>query len=63
MSEMFRQVTSFNQDISNWDVSNVTNMNSMFYDASSFNQTLSWTIPDGTDTTNMFTGTAGGQLA
>ena len=29
---------SFNQDISDWNVSYVTNMNSMFSDASSFNQ-------------------------
>ena len=26
MVEMFKNATSFNQDLSNWDVSNVTNM-------------------------------------
>ena len=30
MSELFEYKTTFNDDISNWDVSNVTNMNTMF---------------------------------
>ena len=30
MSELFYEYEYFNQDISNWDVSNVTNMYSMF---------------------------------
>jgi len=33
--------SSFNQDISSWDVSSVTDMNFMFRDASSFSQNLS----------------------
>ena len=37
---MFREAKAFNQDISEWDVDNVTNMNGMFLDASSFNQDL-----------------------
>jgi surface protein len=28
----------FNENINNWDVSNVTNMENMFNDASNFNQ-------------------------
>ena len=28
---MFGSATAFNQDISSWNVSNVTNMNLMFY--------------------------------
>ena len=36
---------SFNQDISNWDVSNVTDMNYMFTNAKKFNQDISsWDV-------------------
>ena len=45
MAYMFSHSTIFNQDISNWDVSNVTNMESMFEYAVSFNQDLSpWDV-------------------
>jgi surface protein len=37
MSTMFYHATAFNQDVSDWDVSSVTNMNSMFEGASAFN--------------------------
>ena len=37
---MFRDATAFNQDISGWDVSNVTNMSLMFRDATAFNQPI-----------------------
>ena len=44
MSSLF-EGTNFNGDISNWDVSNVVNMNEMFYDCKSFNQDISnWNI-------------------
>ena len=33
-----RLVKNFNQPIEKWIVSNVTNMNKMFYNAESFNQ-------------------------
>ena len=45
MSYLFNGNTSFNQDISNWDVSNVTNMSVMFNGATSFNQDISsWDV-------------------
>ncbi|WP_434325812.1 BspA family leucine-rich repeat surface protein [Mycoplasma leachii] len=41
----FYWATKFNQDISTWDVSKVTNMSDMFYNATSFNQDLSkWDV-------------------
>ena len=56
MEQVF-QGTSFNQDISGWNVSNVINMSSMFRDAASFNQDLStWDVSKVTNMDNMFTG-------
>ena len=52
---MFYNATSFNQNISNWNVSNVKYMNYMFNDAISFNQNISnWNITNNTDVNNMF---------
>ena len=39
---MFQGATSFNQDLSGWDVSHITDMNSMFRGAISFNSPLLW---------------------
>ena len=42
---MFYGCKSFNQDVSGWDVSNVTNMIYMFGGCESFNQDLSkWNV-------------------
>ena len=44
MSSLFEE-TNFNGDISNWNVSNVTNMNGMFFDCKKFNQDISsWDV-------------------
>ncbi len=41
MSSLFNQVI-FNEDISSWDVSNVTNMNQMFAESYAFNQPIGY---------------------
>ncbi|GMH90928.1 hypothetical protein TrST_g5951 [Triparma strigata] len=47
----------FNEDISKWDVSNVTTMEGMFYDASAFNGDLSsWDVSNVTTMEQMFAG-------
>ena len=41
MNELFKDQQNFNDDISGWNVSGVTDMNDMFAGASPFNQGLS----------------------
>ena len=38
MSDLFKDKSTFNDDIGNWDVSSVTDMSDMFKNATSFNQ-------------------------
>ena len=58
MSKIFISLTNFNQDIGSWDISNVTNMSSMFEDARSFNQDIgSWDVSNVTDMSGMFINT------
>lgn len=55
MGGMFWGATSFNQNISSWNVQNVTNMNYLFESADSFNQDLSsWNVGSVTSMYHMF---------
>ena len=57
MGNMFSGCSSFNQDLSSWNVSNVTYIVDMFYGCSSFNQDLSsWNVSNVTNMENMFSG-------
>ena len=40
MSELFKDTTTFNEDISGWNISNVILMDGMFRNSTSFNQNL-----------------------
>ena len=44
------------------DVSEVTQMPQVFFQATAFNQTLGWEILDGTDTAGMFANSGGGSI-
>ena len=56
MSNLF-SMSDFNGDISKWDVSNVTDMNEMFYRCKAFNQDISkWDVSNVTNMERMFYG-------
>ena len=59
MSELllinYNTSSPFNQPIGSWDVSNVTNMRLMFYEARDFNQEIvNWDVSNVTDMAEMF---------
>ena len=57
LANMFYGCTSFNQDISGWDVSHVTDFTNMFFGATTFNRPLNgWMTSAALDFTGMFTG-------
>jgi len=53
MNYMFGRTLAFNQDISSWEVSTVTNMSYMFFGASFFNKALAGWGGGGGKVTNM----------
>ena len=55
MSELFKDETNFNEDITHWDVSSVTSMNDMFSNAKSFNQKIGrWDVSSVISMNGMF---------
>ena len=55
MNSMFYRCSTFNKDISNWDVSNVKDMAYMFNECKSFNKDIScWDVSNVTDMYNIF---------
>ncbi|MDR9392169.1 MAG: BspA family leucine-rich repeat surface protein [Trueperaceae bacterium] len=64
LGDAFKGATTFNQDLSGWDVRNVTTLTRAFQGARTFNNgapsgtdaPLDWTLADGADTTDMFDG-------
>ncbi|BAV94907.1 BspA family leucine-rich repeat surface protein [Ichthyobacterium seriolicida] len=55
MGQMFEGATSFNSNISSWDVSKITNMEGMFDGAKAFNSNISnWDVSNVTNMGGMF---------
>jgi len=55
MSELFSFETTFDEDVSHWDVSSVTDMSNLFRDAEDFNQDIGgWDVSNVTNMSGMF---------
>ena len=61
MELMFREASSFNIDLTRWDISRVVEVGYMFYSATSFDQVLCWDTSgfSGAGTTFMFMNSGG----
>ena len=54
---MFWNAAAFNQDIGQWNVSQVTDMSNMFCNAAAFNQDIGqWNVSQVTNMQSMFAG-------
>lgn len=57
LSRMFENCTAFNQDISMWDISHISEINAVFLGCASFNQPLnSWDVSNVSEFKEIFTG-------
>jgi len=57
ISDIFNGASSFDSNLSTWDVSTITNMKAAFKDATSFNQDIStWNVAKVTNMNDMFNG-------
>ncbi|GAB5409177.1 MAG: hypothetical protein BalsKO_15420 [Balneolaceae bacterium] len=57
MKNLFKNATTFNEDISTWDMGTVTRLDSMFYGAVAFNQDITkWDVEGVNYFSNMFSG-------
>ena len=54
MERMFYEASDFNQPLNGWNVAEVTNMISMFWLASRFDQDLGWCLKGSVYVNNMF---------
>ncbi len=55
MKMVIKKAALLNQDVTNWDVSDVTDMSRMFYNAISFNQNMNnWNVSNVTNMNDMF---------
>ena len=59
LSYMFIDAQAFNQDLSRWEPTAATSMNSMFNGAASFDRALCWVLGPDTAITDMFRGSTG----
>merc|ERR1719362_2210827 len=59
MRYMFMYTYSFNQDLNQWDINNVSFMDYMFYDATSFYQEFCWSTSSEVSMVSIFDGSPG----